>query len=156
MKRTLTPLVGIVAVALCIPFIVTAQTQQQLEQKHPKVNAYLVRPNLLLTAKFASDGRVCEMVLEPRRWTEEKVVLVSTLSEPDTIRVIEEIVPESERGNRLKGSPFDGMTSVAGGSSTTFYKYENMTIEFYGNTRQQCTGDMVAFVKFTNRSCSDK
>jgi hypothetical protein len=78
------------------------QNQRQLKQKYPKLNAYAVRPNILLTVQYASDGQVCEMVLEPRRWTDEKVVLASTLSEDETIPVVEEMVSESERGKKLK------------------------------------------------------
>jgi len=79
-----------------------AQTQRQLEEKYPKVSAYLVRPNILLTARYSSDGRVCEIALQPVRWTGDTVLLFP-MSEEETIRVVEEIVPDNERGKKLGG-----------------------------------------------------
>ncbi len=148
-KRTATVLASIVFIALCVPRS-DAQTQAQLEQKYPKLNAYLVRPNILLTAKYASDGQVCEMVLEPRRWTEKEIVLVSTLSEEETIGVVEEVVPESERGNRLT-NPLP--STVAGGSITTTYDYEHISVCFFGSAREKGAADMVAVVTWRKRSC---
>jgi len=134
-----------------------AQNQRQLEQKYPKVTAYAVRPNILLTAQYASDGQVCEMVLEPRRWTEEKIVLVSALSEDETIPLIEEVVPENERGKRVK-TPLGLLSEVAGSSITTTHTYEKITIDFVGSTRNDGSHDMVvgymvAIVKWRNRRC---
>jgi hypothetical protein len=92
-------------ITVVVVFLTTfggAQTQHQLEEKYPKVNAYLVRPNILLTARYSTDGRVCEMALQPVRWTGDTVLLFP-LSEEESIRVVEEIVPESERGKKLGG-----------------------------------------------------
>ena len=156
-KTTIAALISIAILVACVPCTAPAQSQHKLEQQYPKVNAYAVRPNLLLTAQYASDGEVCEMVLEPRRWTEEKIVLVSTLSEDETIPVVEEVVPESERGKKLK-SPLGVLSAVAGGSITTTHTYENITIDFVGSTRNNGSQDtvvgyMVAVVKWRNRSC---
>jgi serine protease inhibitor ecotin len=60
-KTPITALISIAVLAACIPCTAAAQNQRQLEQKYPKVNAYVVRPNILLTAQYASDGQVCEM-----------------------------------------------------------------------------------------------
>jgi hypothetical protein len=145
-----------IALALFMATAGAAQTQHQIEQTYLKVNAYLARPNILLTARYTSDGHVCEMVLEPRRWTEEKVVLVSTLSEDEIIPVVEEIVPENERGKALK-TPLGTLSAVAGGSITTSHTYDNITIDFVGSTRNSdhgmVVGYMVAVVKWRNRSC---
>jgi hypothetical protein len=156
-NTTIAALITVAVIVAGIPCTAAAQNQRQLEQKYPKVNAYAVRPNILLTAQYASDGQVCEMVLEPRRWTEEKVVLVSTLSENETIPVVEEVVPESERGKRLK-TPLGDLSAVAGGSITTTHAYQNITIDFVGSTgnggsHDMVVGYMVAVVKWRNRSC---
>ena len=156
-KTTITALISIAVLVASIRSTAVAQNQRQLEQKYQKVNAYAVRPNILLTAQYASDGQVCEMVLEPGRWTEEKVVLVSTLSEDETIPVVEEMVPESERGKKLK-TPLGVLSAIAGGSITTTHNYENITIDFVGSTRSNgshnmLVGYMVAVVKWRNRLC---
>ena len=156
MKTTITTFISITLLVACIPCRALAQNQLQLEQKYPKVNVYAVRSNILLTALYASDGQVCEMVLEPRRWTKEKVVLASALSEDETVPLVEEVVPESERGKKLK-TPLGVLSAVAGGSITTTHTYENITIDFVGSTRNsphdKVVGYMVAVVKWRNRWC---
>ena len=129
-----------------------AQSQRQIEEKYPKVNAYPVRPNILLTARYSTDGRVCEMALQPVRWTGDTVLLFP-LSEEETIRVVEEIVPESERGKR-KGGLFgvNKLSVFEGHSISTPYIYENITIDFAGTT-DKGGADMVAVVTWQHRSC---
>ena len=152
-KRTISLLITTtVVVAMFLPTMGAAQTQRQLEEKYPKVSAYLVRPNILLTARYSSDGRVCEMVLQPVRWTGDTVLLFP-LSEEETVRVVEELVPESERGKR-KGGLFgvDKLSIFAGHSISTPYTYENITIDFAGTT-DKGGADMVAVVTWHDRSC---
>jgi hypothetical protein len=137
-------------------FVITlsaAQTQRQLEEKYPKVSAYLVRPNILLTARYTTDGRVCQMALEPVRWTGDTVLLFQ-LSEDETIRVVEEIVPESERGKRLGGllGTGDKVSAFSGHSVTTPYTYEKITVNFVGTT-DKGGANMVAVVTWHDRSC---
>jgi hypothetical protein len=101
-------------------YVWAAPEQRQLEEKYPKVNAYLVGPNILLTARYSADGLVCDMALQPVRWTGDTVLLFP-LSEEETIRVVEEIVPESERGKKLGGllGTGDKVSSFHGHSFTT-------------------------------------
>jgi len=154
-KTPITALISIAVLGVCMPCTAAAQNQRQLEQKYPKLNAYVVRPNILLTARYATDGQVCEMVLETRRWTGEgQIVVMSALSEEETIRVVEEVVPESDRGRKLK-TPLG--SAVSGGSRTTRYTYENITIDFVGpwsnSHPDMVVGYMVALVQWRNRSC---
>ena len=144
------------ATVVLVVFLATlgaAQTQRQLEGKYLKVNAYLVRPNILLTARYSTDGLVCEMALQPVRWTGDTVLLFP-LSEEETIRVVEEIVPESERGKKLGGllGTHDKVSAFHGHSFTTPYTYEKITVNFAGTT-EKGGADMVAVVSWRDRSC---
>jgi hypothetical protein len=153
-KRKLSAFPTTVVVVMFLTTLGAAQTQRQLEEKYPKVNAYLVRPNILLAAKYSTDGRVCEMALQPVRWTNDNTVLLFPLSEGETIRVVEEIVPESERGKKLGGLlGTDAKLSVYHGHSfTTPYTYEKITVNFAGTT-DKGGADMVAVVTWRDRSC---
>ena len=150
-KRTINLLIATVVVAMFLLTMGAAQTQRRLEEKYPKVNAYLVRPNILLTARYSRDGRVCDMALQPVRWTGDTVLLFP-LSEEETVRVVEELVPESERGKRKGGLLDDKLSVFAGHSINTPYTYENITIEFAGTT-DKGGADMVAVVTWNGRSC---
>ena len=152
MKPTTSVLISSVVVALFLPTLTAAQTQRQLEEKYPKLNAYLVRPNILLTARYSSDGRVCQMALQPVRWTGDSVLLFP-LSEEETVRVVEEIVPEGERGHRKGGLlGVDQLSVFAGHSVSTPYIYERITMDFAGTT-EKGGRDMVAVVTWNDRSC---
>ena len=133
----------------------TAQTESQLDQNYPRLRVYVVRPNISLTTKFGNDGRVCEMVLEPRRYDGKKILLLSNLPVRETVAVIEEVVPESDRGKRLEGGGFSKWlkSDIGGGFITTTYRYDNMTIQFHGTIRKEDSDSMVAVVTFPQRSC---
>jgi hypothetical protein len=116
------------------------------------VNAYFVRPNILLAARYSTDGRVCEMALQSVRWTGDTVLLFP-LSEEETIRVVEEIVPEDERGEKLGGllGTDDKVSVFSGHSFETPYTYEKITVNFAGTTGRDGAG-MVAVVTWRDRS----
>jgi hypothetical protein len=152
-KRKLSALTSTVAVVVFLTTLGAAQTQRQLEEKYPKVNAYLVLPNILLTVRYSTDGLVCGMALQPVRWAGDTVLLFP-LSEEETIRVVEEIVPESERGKKLGGllGTDDKVSAFHGHSFTTPYTYEKITVNFAGTT-DKGGADMVAVVAWRDRSC---
>ncbi len=153
MNKTTSALIGAVVVFVFLATLAATQTRLQLEEKYPKVHAYLVRPNILLTAKYSTDERICEMSLEPVRWTGGTVELFP-LSEEETIRVVEEVVPENERGKRRGGllGTNDKLSVFSGHSYSTPYTYENMTVIFAGTT-DKGGADMVAVVTWRDRSC---
>jgi hypothetical protein len=145
--------VSIAFLALVVPAI-TAQTERQIELRYPRLYTFAVRPNVNLTATYAaSDGQVCEMVLEPRHWDGQKYLLTSTLSEEETISVVEEVVPLSERGSSMKNE-FDRLAAVSGGYFSRTYDYEKITVAVAGSTREKSWGIMAAVVKWRNRSCN--
>ena len=143
------------ALVTLIPGTALAQTESQLDLNYTRLRVYAVRPNISLTAKFGHDGRVCEMVLEPRRSDGNKIVLLSNLPKQETVvGIIEEVVPESDRGKQL-GEGFSKWlnTEISGGFITTTYRYDNMTIRFYGTIREKDSDNMVSVVTFPQRSC---
>jgi hypothetical protein len=153
MRRTI--LCVIVGLAFFPPAVstITAQTESQIEQHYPRLKAYAVRPDMTLTAKYSSDGQVCEMVLEPRHWDGEKALLISTLQE-DPISIVEEVVPLGERGLRKKDEP-DIASLVGGGVVSRSIHYEKITVSVFGSSQaNDWAGIMVTIVKWRNRSCS--
>jgi hypothetical protein len=54
---------------LLLTLAVTAlgQTSAELRAKFPQITSYKVRPDVLMTARFAADGQVCDMTLEKRQ-----------------------------------------------------------------------------------------
>jgi len=154
------------------------QTAAELAAKYPSVSAYEVRPGILMTVKYASDGQICEMVLEPRHYQSgNNVYLETVLPAEQEKQVLDELVPASERGepkNRWskrepKDSWLDPASYMAGGVSYFKRSYENVSIEQHGYYRchdnpkpkktdgkLDCSegGDEVVVVHWTKRSCT--
>jgi hypothetical protein len=107
-----------------------------------------------MTATYGVDGQVCEMVLERRHATKQGIDLGVSLSQEELIKLIEDMVPEAERGKKLKGFyKSDSSITVNGSIKETEYAYENISILFYGSVSDSCAGDMVVVVKWRKRTC---
>jgi hypothetical protein len=120
-----------------------------------------------MTARFAADGQVCEMALEPRRYLDREKTIVSedTLSRDRLQELIDELVPEAERGKR-EADPLEGSSSISGGSTFSFFYYEKITVTLYGSIGQPIVENRVikgvtrgireelAIIKWRNRTCT--
>src|SRR5437867_687452 len=73
------------------------QTALDLSAKYPAVNAYEVRPGVLMTAKYAANGQACEMTLQ-RYYSPKQTDADSTISAKLEDELINELAPEVERG----------------------------------------------------------
>ena len=65
------------------------QTSADLSAKFTHITAYKIRSDVLMTARFAADGQVCEMALQKRQKT-------------DTVIVLGDITNGLRRGHRLR------------------------------------------------------
>lgn len=129
------------------------QTSTDLSAKFPHVTAYNVRPNVLMTARFATDGQVCEMTLEKRQKTDTRIVFGDTFSEAEVRSLMDDLVPENERGRNLT-PVLNG--EVSGGFISTEYTYENVLFRVDGITRPEgAAGDRVITITWRKRQCSE-
>jgi len=128
------------------------QTSADLSVKYTHVTAYKVRPDVLLTARFGPDGQVCEMTLEKRQKTDTRIVLGGTFSDTEVRSLMDDLVPENERGRNLTRALNE---TVAGGSIVTQYTYENVLVDVYGTTRPAPAGDKVIVITWPKRECDE-
>ena len=134
------------------PFITFGQTAEELRAKYPEIRAYEVRPGILMTASFDPKSRIREMVFEKRHATDEKINLDVTLSQKMIIGIVEELIPVSVRGKKLKGfADSDNSADISGAIIRTEYRYENISVTFYGRLSKSCNGDLVAVVRWINK-----
>jgi hypothetical protein len=132
-----------------------AQTQASLGAKYPVVSAYLVRPDVLMTAKFSDDGQVCEMELEKRHWTTGKVDTGPGMPRELVRRLIDELAPPSERGRPAKNYLRNNSEStITGNVEFTESDFERVSIEIVGSTSPGEAGDVVVTIRWKNRACS--
>jgi len=92
----------------------TAQTSSDLQAKYGKpLEAYEVRPNILLAVEYTTDGQILEAVIEPRHTEKQpennsySVTAFSSLSSEVVAEILDELIPSVERGKRLSQSSFN-------------------------------------------------
>jgi len=129
---------------------IVAQRSSELQSKYGSPqDAFVIRPGLLMTAKYAADGRVCEMYIIEAQTPGSNIGLRTPLT-PETVpALIDELVPEGERGSKLRWPvQTQGMTLQA------FYKYENVSIELVQNLLpSKGWSDGILKIKWANRVC---
>ena len=87
---------------------VLAQSASELRTKYgPPMDAYEVRPNILVTVQYTKDGEVDEYVIESRH-NSRKGSSAESLISPKTAReVIDELAPVAQRGAHLSTGSFN-------------------------------------------------
>jgi hypothetical protein len=130
----------VVLLTLGIAVVALGQTSADLSAKYRQVTSYELRPDVVMTPKYAADGQVCEMALERRQKTETGIFFAASFSEEEVRQLVDELAPEAERGRNLTRHL---NTTVDGGFITTEYTYENVVVHVYGITRPAPAGDKV-------------
>lgn len=130
------------------------QSDADFRARFSRISAYEVRPGIIMIATFGPNGEASELVFQKEHTTPGIVDLDSTLSQRDIIDIVEKIIPEVERGKRLKGflGRDDGTTSIDGTTMETEYQYERISVVFYGGVATKCHGDMVAIVRWRDNT----
>ena len=126
--------------------------------KYKAVEAYEIRPGVLMMPSYSSDGQVCEIGLEKLHYSPEIIRLDSSLSRKEIDDIFDELVPADRRGPRSKDFGSDLITQGGGGITTTAV-FENVTIQIFGkdlsapHKREIVEDDIVAAVRWNNRKC---
>ncbi len=149
---------------VCVAIAASAlgQTAGDLAAKYPSVSAYKVRPGILMTATYAEDGQVCEMVLQ-RRYMPDQTDADSTIPAKQEERLIEELVPEDARGPAT--SKWLTNSSVGGGVMHTEKDFENVLVKIDGTysctegksgSKPDCGhgGTSVITIRWKKRACA--
>ena len=126
--------------------------------KYKAIEAYEIRPGVLMMPRYSSDGRVCEIGLEKLLYSPETIRLDSSLSREEIDQIVDELVPADERGPRSEDFPTDVMSEMGGGM-TTIRVFKNVSIDIYGATspfarkHETIVDEVVATIKWKDRKC---
>jgi hypothetical protein len=109
----------IVSFVLLASLPTLAQSSSDLERKYGKRSNHLVqrvgfevRPGIIMTASFALDEQVCEVVIEPKRVTESGIDVDRGMPAVVARQIVDEIVPVALRGPHTRGITMGNYTSV--------------------------------------------
>jgi hypothetical protein len=140
---------------------VCGQTVSDLSAKYPAVSAYEVRPGVLMTAKYAVNGQVCEMLLQ-RHYSPNQPDADTTIPAKLERELIDELAPEAERGPTT--STWLRNSFTAGGVSHIERDFVNVLVVIDGT--YWCTDDSdgkancghggtkVITIRWKNRTCA--
>jgi hypothetical protein len=121
------------------------------------VEAFEVRPGILMMPRYADDGQACEIGLQKRLYFPEKVSVDGDLSRDEIQQAFEELVPVTERGSELPGFQAHPMSEV-GNTITTTIEYENVSLEIVGKVlpskrHEVIEETLVGIIHWKNRKC---
>jgi hypothetical protein len=146
-------LIGSVAALL---LLFAANPAREKFAKYKAVEAYEIRPGILMMPRYAADGQVCEIGLEKLHYSPEIVRLESNLSRPEISQIFEELVPTAERGPKPKNPIERGMDNFGGNSLVSDEEYEKVSIQIYGRLSGEAgttLEEVTATLKWKNRKC---
>ena len=148
-------------VALSIAALMLLETGMLTKQQFAKyrtVEAYEVRPGILMMPRYTPDNEVCEIGLQRLGYSPELIRVDSSLSRKEIDQTLDELVPADARG-KPSNSPADGLITEGGQSMAMSMDYENVLIEIYGATAPSghkgatTTNEVVATIKWKKRTC---
>jgi hypothetical protein len=123
-------LIGLIFAAMLL--FPSANPDREKFAKYKAVEAYEIRPGVLMMPSYSSDGQVCEIGLEKLHYSPETIRLGFSLSRKEIDQIFDELVPPDERGPQSKD--FAGtLLTQPGGSITTYIGFQNVTIQIYGD-----------------------
>ena len=109
------------------------QTEREIEDKYGKpVKIYSVDDTIWMSVEYTSDGQACQMTLFPKRVSNDTVYLYGQLPLYELKRVLNDIAPQSERGDR---GDWWGLSLFMGGIENAIYDYEKVAISVKARAR---------------------
>jgi hypothetical protein len=144
---------------LAMLLVPTSNPGRERFAKYKAIEAYEIRPGILVMPRYSADGQVCEIGLEKLHYSPEMIRLDSSLSRNEIDQIFEELVPSGERGPKPTNLLAQGSTIISGRGTATDEEYQNVSIEIFGNFspadgKDGATEDQVAAtLKWKNRKC---
>jgi hypothetical protein len=148
---------GITSLVAILLFGSTTPSRERFA-RYKTLDAYEVRPGVLMMPTYRVDGQICEIALERLHYRSGTIRLDSELSRQQIDEVFDELVPADERGprsSRVVGS----VVTQSGPSLSTDVDYERVSIHIYGivaasHKRTKVIENRVAILNWKDRSCN--
>jgi hypothetical protein len=128
-------------------------------KQYKAIEAYEIRPGILMMPRYSPDGQVCEIGLEKNHYSPTKISLDSELTRKEIDEIADEFAPPDQRGpksNILAGS--NELISMSGQGMVTTSDYQNVSIEIYASIlkasgKQMTVEELVAVIRWKHRKC---
>lgn len=138
-------------------FLTSIGVGQDRFSQYRRVEAYEVRPGILMMPRFTASGELCEVGFERLQYSTGIIRLEANLSREEIAQTLDQVVPSSERGNPLRD--MDDLIALSGLSMTTTTEYENVSVSIFGRQSpsakkgQNRVAEVVATIRWKKRTC---
>jgi hypothetical protein len=137
--------------AACISCLLfSACPQKEAFTKYKAIEAYEVQPGILAFPAYNEYGMVCEIGIERRQYTQEKINLDPSLSPEEIDRIVDQLAPPEVRGQKSTDLPNDGALFLGPGRMT-LVQYENVRVETF--TKVTAGMNVALVIQWKNRNC---
>ena len=113
---------------ICLLAFVVSPSSDRI-RKYQAVEAYEIRPGIIVTPVYTASHDLCEISIEKRHYSNNIVDMDATMSKEQVLSMFDELVPKGERGGPGWGLPPDTeYTECDGGMCATRIRYENVSL----------------------------
>ncbi len=136
-----------------------SELQHVMFSKYKPVEAYEVRPGILMIPTFSANGQLCEIGLEKLHYTPDDIILSSELPRDEINQIIDELAPVKERGSKPTNLIEQGSLGIQGNALDEDEEYENVSIRIYSEAspassqRQIVASDVAATITWKHQEC---
>lgn len=144
-------------VSICLLVSVATPSSDRFRNYHA-VKAYAIRPGIIMTPFYATNGDLCEISIEKRHYSDNRVDMDAAMPEEQIISMFDELVPEEERGGlKFNLPPGSEMGESDFGMLTTFIPYKNVTLLMDGKKdRPDRQKYIAAIISWNKQTCKAK
>lgn len=132
-------------------FLFPVKTQNERFSKYKRIEAYEVRPGILMLPRYSANGQVCMIVLQKELYDRGGVDLDPSLSRESLDQIFDELAPPSERGALTIDKELARLYLYSGGAASSVLPYQNVSIEIARATSSP--GDTIAVIRWKGCSC---
>jgi hypothetical protein len=147
-EKSISKFVTTICMTLALGAAASAQTASELAHKYAHHEVYEVQAGVQMSAKFASNGSVCEMRLEQAHFGKDRVDMRDGIDEERINGLLDELVPRSERGEEDKADPANSMVIGLGQITESVRSYSNVRVHVSSSH-----GTTVAYIHWRHRTC---
>ncbi len=136
----------------------SAQAANKRFAKYKRVEAYEIRPGVLMLPSYSGDGKVCEIGLEVLHYSPKVTRMDSELPRKEINQIFNELVSLKERGPKSRTWPA-GLTVQVGFASTEIFEYKNVELDIDSRVSpdpgydEEPVSNLVAEIRWKHRKC---
>ena len=157
-KGKMSKFVGLCLIILIMLIMSNATTTQQRFAKYQKIEAYEVRPGILIMPRYTADGEVCEIGLQRLFYSTNLTKGDPGLDRLEVEQILDELVPEDERGKPSKDT-VSNLIIRSGQGVALIKDYEKVSIHYISTIEPSKrkheikSDEIIAIVKWKQRVC---